>query len=59
MIARHWRSGLWVLVNLAVSAGLIAWIASRFDFATAASRLAGMHHARHSSVKRKDRPLDD
>jgi hypothetical protein len=22
-------------------------------------RLAGMHHARHSSVKRKDRPLDD
>jgi uncharacterized protein (TIRG00374 family) len=42
MIAGHWRSGLWVLVKLAVSAGLIAWIASRFDFATAASRIAGM-----------------
>ena len=42
MIARPWRSGLWILVKLAVSASLIAWIAASFDFGAAASRIAGM-----------------
>ncbi len=42
MTAQRRRSILWILVKLAVSASLIAWIAARFDIESAASRIAGM-----------------